>query len=241
MMGQYGDFRNTLPQGNEYLSNFLKSGITGENNALAPATNAFSSFASSGGFSPGDISAIRARAMAPVHGVGDMIRRNIDRQASIRGIGNSPNTTAALAKAARDTAYAAGDTGVNAEAEIAKLMQGGKLVGAQGLASTLLGGRGQDLSAINAATGLNLDSLKGMTSLYGTTPALADMFGKQVLQSAGQQLEGQGLSNQLMQLIMSGQLGAANTPSTFENILNNTGKVIKIGKDIAGGVAGGAG
>src|SRR6266850_340870 len=238
IMGGYQGFRDTLPKGNEYLSNFLKTGVSGENNVLSPATNMFSSMASSGGFGPGEIAKIRAQAMAPVHGVGDMLRRNIERQNAVRGMGGSPNTTAALAKAARDTAYAAGDTGVNAEAEIAKLLQGGRMAGAQGLASTLLGGRGQDLSAINAATGLNLDSLRGMTGLYGTTPALSQLFGQQVLQSSGQQLSAQDQQNQLMQMILSGQLGAANTPSTFQNVLSNIGKGVNIVRGVGGLVAG---
>jgi hypothetical protein len=235
IMGGYQGFRETLPKGNEYLSNFLKGGISGEGGgSLAPATSAFSSLSSSGGFSPGDIASIRARAIAPVHGIGDMLRRNIQRTAAVRGTGGSPNTAAALAKSARDTAYAAGDTGVNAEAEIAKLTQAGKMAGAQGLASTLLGGRGQDLSAINAATGLDLDALKGMTGLYGTTPALSQLFGQQALASSGQQLQGQDLSNQLMQMIMSGQINAANIPSTAQNVLSNIGKGVNIAKDVGG-------
>jgi len=231
IMGGYKGFRSSLPPGNEYLSNFLKTGVGQPNDIMSPVTSRLMNFADTGGV---DANAIRARALMPVHGIGDMLTRKIQQQAAIRGANYSPNTTAALAKAARDTAYSAGDTATNAEGMIADLQARNKLGGMQALSSALLGARGQDLDAIAKASGLDLSALGGMRDLYGTTPAQANMFGQQMLGSVGQELQTQGLQNQLMQLILSGQFDTARTPSTAQNVLGNISTGLDFAKSLGG-------
>lgn len=239
----------------ERLENDLKGGGMdayspggGGNNAsnssgISGALAGYQNFADTGGFSPTDIQAIRARSVAPIRGIADNARREISRQAAIHP--GAANTTAALAKSARDSEYATGDISTNAEANIAQLMQQGKLYGLGGLASTGLSNkgldinntntnRGLDLSAITGASGNQLQGLSGLTSLYGTTPGLTKTFGDQVLGSAGQGVQLGGLQDQLAQAIMQAQLGKAQVPGNFQSGMGNLASIFGLGGSIAG-------
>lgn len=222
-MQGFRNFSAAQPDSGAYLSSFL----AGKGNTdINPAMSGYSGFASSGGFSPGDIAAIRARSIAPIRGVYDAAKRNVNRAQALNP--NLSNTAAAQAKLAREQSYATSDATTNAEGMIAQLLQQGKLAGLSGMSSTGLGARGQDLSAILGAGGQQLNALQGMTGLYGTTPGLANMFGQQVLGSAGQQIQSQQLRDALMNSAIQGRLGEAGTPSTFQNILKNTGSIFDI-------------
>jgi hypothetical protein len=217
----------------------------GRGGAIDKAISTYDNFADTGGFSPQDISNIRARAVAPIRSINDRANQEIQRQGAIRGTAYSPNTTAALAKTNRDSAYATGDVSTNAEAMIAQLMQQGKLYGAGGLASTGLAdqsnntaNRNLDLSAITSAGNQQLGALGGKTSLYGTTPGLTNTFGNQLLNSSNQGLTGVGLDNQLMQAIISGQLGKSNVPGDFQSAIGNIGSIGSLIGNVAGSVAG---
>ncbi len=222
-----------------------RSDLSGRGGAIDKAISTYGNFADTGGFSPQDINNIRARAVAPIRSINDRANQEIQRQASIRGTAYSPNTSAAIAKANRDSAYATGDVSTNAEAMIAQLMQQGKLYGAGGLASTGLANqsndtanRGLDLSAINSVTGNQLNALAGKTSLYGTSPGLTKTFGDQLLTSSGQGLQGVGLDNQLVQAIINGQLGKAQVPGDFQSTLGNIGSVASLIGNGVGAVTG---
>lgn len=215
------------------------------NGAINSAISGYQGFADTGGFSPQDINNIRARSVAPIRSMNDRANQEIQRQSAIRGTAYSPNTTAALAKVNRDSAYAAGDTATNAEAMIAQLMQQGKLYGLGGLASTGLSNqandtsnRGLDLSAINSNAGNQLNALQGKTSLYGATPGLANTFGNQVLNSSAQGLQGAGLQNQLAQMIINGQLGKSQVPGNFQSALGNIGSIGNLIGGVASSIAG---
>lgn len=221
------------------------SGSSGRGGAIDKAISTYGNFADTGGFSPQDIQSIRARSIAPIRSINDRANQEIQRQSAIRGTAYSPNTTAALAKTNRDSAYATGDVSTNAEAMIAQLMQQGKLYGAGGLASTGLAdqsntttNRGLDLSAINSATGNQLNALQGKTSLYGTTPGLTNTFGNQLLQSSAQGLQGVGLQDQLAQQIINGQLQKSQVPGNFQSTLGNIGSIGSLIGNVAGSVVG---
>jgi hypothetical protein len=217
----------------------------GRGGAIDKAINTYGNFADTGGFSPEDIQNIRARSVAPIRSIQDRNNQEIQRQSAIRGTAYSPNTTAALAKTNRDSAYAAGDVSTNAEAMIAQLMQQGKLYGAGGLASTGLAdqgnttaNRGLDLSAINSATGNQLNALQGKTQLYGTTPGLTKTFGDQLLTSSGQGLQATGLQDQLAQQIINGQLQKSQVPGNFQSAMGNIGSIGSLIGNVVGSVAG---
>lgn len=222
-----------------------QSGTSGRSGAISKAIDTYGNFADTGGFSPNDISAIRARAVAPIRSINDRANQEIQRQSAIRGTAYSPNTTAALAKTNRDSAYATGDVSTNAEAMIAQLMQQGKLYGAGGLASTGLAdqsnnttNRGLDLSAINSANTNQLNALAGKTQLYGTTPGLTKTFGDQLLTSSGQGLTGVGLQDQLANQIINGQLQKSQVPGDFQSAIGNIGSIGSLIGSVAGSVAG---
>ncbi len=216
----------------------------GRGGAIDKAISTYGNFADTGGFSPQDIQSIRARSIAPIRSMQDRNNQEIQRQAAIRGTGYSPNTTAALSKVNRDSAYAAGDTATNAEAMIAQLMQQGKLYGAGGLASTgladqsnITSNRGLDLSAIHGIAGNQLQGLAGKTQLYGTTPGLTNTFGQQVLGSSAQGLQGTGLQNQLAQMIMNGQFQKSQVPGDFQTALGNIGSIGSLIGNVVGAFA----
>ena len=223
----------------------LSGQFGGRGGAIDKAISTYGNFADTGGFSPQDIQSIRARSIAPIRSMQDRNEQEIQRQAAIRGTGYSPNTTAALSKVNRDSAYAVGDTATNAEAMIAQLMQQGKLYGAGGLASTgladqgnITSNRGLDLNAIHGIAGNQLAGLAGKTQLYGTTPGLTNTFGQQVLGSSAQGMTGTGLQNQLAQMIINGQLGKSQVPGDFQSTLGNIGSIASLIGNGVGTIAG---
>jgi len=85
-----------------------------------------SDLATTGGYSAGDISDLRARAISPVRSIYANAQQNIDRQKSLQG-GYSPNYTAATAKMARDESQQISDAVTNANAGIAQNVAANKL------------------------------------------------------------------------------------------------------------------
>lgn len=191
----------------------------GGGGGLMNPLSGYSGFAQTGGFSPQDISNIRARAIAPIRGIYSAANADVDRQRKLQK-GFSPNYTASKAKMAREQAYALSDKTTDAEAMIAGLVQSGKLAGLGGLQSGMLG------------------AMQGQTGLYGTTPALASTFGNQVLGSTGQMLQGNQLANDIARLKMGGAQAVAQTPSNFNQVLGNISQILGIGGQVAGAVSG---
>lgn len=95
----------------------------------------FQQFSQTGGFSPQDLTNIRARAVSPVRAVYANAQRNVNRQRSLQG-GYSPGFGAMQTRMAREQGQETADAGINAEAGIAEMVQKGKLAGLQGMAST---------------------------------------------------------------------------------------------------------
>lgn len=192
----------------------------------------YANFASTGGFSPQDISNIRARGIAPIRGIFDSAKRETARAGRLNpGLANIP---AAMTKLAREQSYASADAATNVEAAIAQMVQQGKLAGLSGLTQN----RGMDLSAISDFTGKQLQGIGENTRLYGTTPAQSALFGSQVLNSGAQGLQGQSLQNQVGQMGITGALNAAQVPSNFETALGRVGTGLKIGGQVASAAAG---
>lgn len=174
--------------------------------------NYLRNFAQTGGYSEGDISDIRERSISPIRSIYDAASRNMSRQKNIQG-GYSPNFGAVQAKLARDMSSAIGERITAANANIAQMVQQGKLAGATSLAplearETEARNRIAEMNAnlknqfaqINEANRQRiaeqnrqredtdydriLESIRGQQGVYGTTPALASTFGNQVLNAA---------------------------------------------------------
>jgi hypothetical protein len=182
------------------------------------AYQGYKGFADTGGYSAGDIADLRARGVAPIRAAYANAQRDVSRQRSLQG-GYSPNATAVLAKMAREQGQAGSDALQNVNAGIIDSRNAGKLSGLQGMAgidTNRIGNQfkglagmsdieGQRLNAqlqagtTNAQLGLQaqqynnqnqMDALHGMSSLYGTTPGMANMFGNQLgnaINNSGQQ------------------------------------------------------
>jgi hypothetical protein len=165
-------------------------------------SSGYQNFANSGGFSPEDISAIRARTIAPTRSVYANANREVDRMRSLQG-GMSPGYGTLKARMAREGSQALSDANLNAEAGIAELVNRGKQFG-----------------------------LSGGTSLYSSTPGMANMFGNQALQSAGQLIDVEGLQNQLGLGTMNAQIGASQLPGKWETGFNRVKGVMDLGKQV---------
>jgi len=164
----------------------------------------FTDFSKTGGYSPADIANMRARGVGGVRSAYANAQQEMSRGRSLQG-GYSPNMNASLVKMARERGQATADATQGVEAGLASERQKGRLAGLTGM-SGIEGQRlGADLdvakfnaqqqsaaqSANNssgaAAAGQSAENqmaaLRGMTSLYGTTPGQSQLFGNQALQA----------------------------------------------------------
>lgn len=199
---------------------------------LRSAAAGYQNFADTGGYSDQDIADLRARGISPVRATYANAQANIDRAKSLGG-GYAPNYIAATAKMARDQSQGAADATQQVNAQLAEDIRSGKLAGLGGLASVggTIGGLSlQDAQRILSANlansqgglqaagmtyGAAQDQIKNLlgigqaqTSLYGTTPGQASMFGNQALQAMSQRLTQMGMSQDdasRLLSIMSGQ------------------------------------
>jgi len=101
----------------------------------------YKDFAKTGGFSPLDISNMRARAVSPVRAVYANAMQNVERQKALQG-GYSPGFGTLKARMAREQGQGISDAATNAEAGLAEQVQRGKLAGLQGLSGLIGGGGG---------------------------------------------------------------------------------------------------
>lgn len=167
-------------------------------------------FSETGGLSDTEAGDLRARGISPIRAVYANMQRGMDRQRALSG-GYSPNYNAAASRMARESSESIAGATQNVNAEIAKMRQEGRLKMAPEFSkladsknslmnqialqnqknkadwanqqNSLLSGMG-DL--INRKDDNKFNALKGMTSLYGTTPALVDTFGQQVANQSQQ-------------------------------------------------------
>lgn len=169
-------------------------------------------FARTGGYSDSDVSNIRERAISPIRSIYDSASKNMSRQKNLQG-GYAPNMGASQTKLARDMSSAIGDRTTAANAGIAQMVQSGKLSGATALApiearenemrneiAKLNSTMTNNFSQFNESNRMRvaeqnqqvdnndfdniLKTIQGQQSTYGTTPALANTFGSQVLSAA---------------------------------------------------------
>lgn len=164
----------------------------------------YNEFAKTGGFSPEDISAIRARSISPVRAMYANAQRDVNRQRSLQG-GYSPGFGVLRARMAREGSQAASDAVTGAEANIAGMRQQGRLAG-----------------------------LQGASSLYGTTPGMTNMFGNQVLGSTGQLAAGVGNEMGFLNDVSRNQIAAGQLPGKGDYALGRIKDIFDLGAGILG-------
>ena len=163
-----------------------------------------------GGLSGADQQNLRARGISPIRAQYATAQRDLDRNRRLSG-GYSPNFGAVTSKMTRDQSSLIADQMTNVNARIAEMVQSGKLSAAPNYASAAqaeselgskfaLSNRDAENEARRSnAMGLfeskrNQRSLaanaaQGMTQLYGTTPALPELYGKQAADTRDFQAE----------------------------------------------------
>jgi len=147
------------------------------------------------------------------------------------------NVEAGLAEA-RNTGRLAGLTGMTdiekqrlaAEIDVNKYNVGNKNAAAQSNAgarnAAAAGSAANNAAAAAASRGDQLNALRGMTSLYGTTPAMAQLYGDQVLSAIGQ-------SGTMGQRTVENQVKANAAPGKFEQTTDRINSGIDTGTKIA--------
>jgi len=196
----YGDFEGMSKTGGYDLPN-------------NEAYQGYSEFGKTGGYSANDISNLRARGTSPIRAAYANAEREVNRGRALQG-GYSPNAAAVQAKMAREQGQGMADAMQNVEAGIVQGRNAGRLSGFGGMAgidqnrigNQLAGMRGMSdiensrlgaemqTNQFNATAGMQADqwnqgnainALQGATSLYGTTPGMANMFGNQLGNAIG--------------------------------------------------------
>jgi hypothetical protein len=160
--GAFGLYNTAVEQQAKDYDNIM-SGYKGFNSS-APMQN-FSELAATGGYSEQGKQDLRERGVSPIRSIYANANRDVDRQKALQG-GYSPNYTAAKTKLARDLSQDIGDRVTSVNAGIAQNVASNRVGLAPGLASQ------------------SFAPLSGQASLYGTTPALANTFGNQAMNSA---------------------------------------------------------
>jgi hypothetical protein len=110
-------------------------------------------FSQTGGFSPDDLANIRARSISPIRASYANAQREVNRNKALQG-GYSPGASVLQARMAREQGQAGAEATTNAEANIAEMVQQGKLAGLGGMAGLVGresggggGGGGEDAAA----------------------------------------------------------------------------------------------
>jgi hypothetical protein len=158
-----------------------------------------------GGLSDTDQQNLRARGVSPIRAQYATAQRDMDRQRRLNG-GYSPNFGAVTAKMTRDQSSLIADQMDKVNANIAQMVQSGKLSAAPNYASAAQAESElknkfelENTNAKNEANRFNasgmfesrknqlndrLSAAQGMTSLYGTTPARSSLYNNNALDNA---------------------------------------------------------
>ena len=159
-----------------------------------------------GGLSATDQQNLRARGMSPIRSMYATAQRDMNRNRRLQG-GYSPNFGAVTAKMTRDQSSMIADQMDKVNANIAQMVQSGRLSAAPNYASAAqneselkhgiakFNAQGMfDASRQRASD--KLGAAQGMANLYGTTPALANLYGNQAQQTASFQNQVKQQNNQ---------------------------------------------
>lgn len=183
----------------------------------ASAIGSLKNLTDTGGYSKEGIADLRARGIAPIRSIYSSAQRNMERQKNLSG-GYAPGFGASQSKLAREQADQLGKITTDVNANIAenvarnRLTASGQYAGAsQNEDRARMAREEANTNIINEINKINesirlqvqaannqnlLSSAEGMKSLYGTTPALAQMFGQQVAEATQLGQNQQQINNQ---------------------------------------------
>jgi hypothetical protein len=159
----------------------------------------YDEFAKTGGYSPMDISNMRARGVSPMRAVYANANREVDRSRSLQG-GYSPGYGTLKARMAREMSSGLSDASTNVEANLAQMKNEGKRFG-----------------------------MTGKSGMYGATPGMASHTGNMQNQTMNNWLQTQGLQNQLGLGLIGSQIEAGKLTGKYQQGFDNaitTGKML---------------
>lgn len=208
---QAADYDRIMQGYQDTFSNLNTPGSVGTYNpTISPYTNTadymssinrLKGLAETGGYSDASIADLRERGISPIRSVYANAQRDINRRNTASG-GVSANYNALKSRMAREESSKIADQVTSVNAAIADKVAGNKIGVATSLGGLTAGEQSErnrhglatadmqnDASRFNAGrqdinTDSKLRALSGMSSLYGTTPALTNTFGNQALQGA---------------------------------------------------------
>lgn len=244
----WGRFQTAADKGNEDYGSIMgryqamlddpKNNVTyNRTPEIQKSMDTYRNFADTGGYSDADVRDLRERGVSPIRAVYANAQQGVNRQRALQG-GYSPSYNATIAKMAREQAPQLANATTNVNAGLAEQIRNGRLAGASGLSQTGFADVDAAMKAMMANNANRNNTLSGMTSLYGTTPGAANMFGNMALNSTGQQMNAQQMQQQLMEAIMNGQANYAQIPGNFGQAMNNIGSAGRVIGQIGGGLMG---
>lgn len=221
--------QNTADYGNlmsGYANYFQNPGIQyNRSPEMQSAMGGYQGFANTGGFSPQDIQDMRSRAVASVNSNYADAANKIAQQRELQG-GYSPNYTAAMAQMARNQGYQRSQALTDVNANLAQMVQQGKLAGLQGLGGLSAEDAQLALSALASNAAARNAALSGASSLYSAQPGLTRTFGDQVQASNDALARSLGLSTGYDTNLIGQQIDtAAKVPSNFGTAMGYFGDV----------------
>lgn len=250
LMDMYKSYTGSLPANNLVNAERVSYNRTPE---MQKAMSGYSEFADTGGFSEENKTDLRSRALSPVSTVYNNMKNEMARQRNVQG-GYSPNFNAASAKMRSGASQQMSDIAQQVNASIAEAVQKGRLAGIGGLGdlATTDTGFGQQAQLANQQASLTaglanqrnsmydprLQALNAASSLFGTRPGMAALFGDQMLGAQDQLLQGQGYQNQIGNQAIYGQNLVSQTPSNFETGLNRVGQIGSAIGNVGAGIMG---
>ncbi len=226
---QYGDYNDIMRRYGTAASGGTPGGQVSYTDPFN-SYGGYTEFSQTGGYSPTDIANMRARGTAPVRAAYANAQRELGRGRALQG-GYSPNAAAAQVKMAREQGQLGADAMQNVEAGLAEAKNRGRLAGLGGMA----GIEGQRLNAQLESGMFNAreqnfnqqNALRGMESLYGATPGMAQLFANQLNASIGQGGQ-QGMAN------MRNDIDAMSLPGTWDQTMNRTNDVMDLANSAGG-------
>lgn len=207
IMGKFRDLYSNAGRTDNYRFNPITAEQTTYNKS-ADTTKALAELeelSRTGGLNEADQQNLRARGVSPIRAQYATAQRDMDRQRRLAG-GYSPNFGAVTSKMARDQSSLIADQMDKVNANIAEMVQTGRLSAAPNYASAAQAesNLAHDVAVGNTsnrqqanmfnASGLfdsrrqqhndQMSAAQGMTQLYGTTPARSQLYGNQALNTA---------------------------------------------------------
>lgn len=217
MMGGYKDWQNNVANPTVQAINQRQAPNFTYQNVAAPTVTAqtigaprnsaeslagYRDFAQTGGYTPTDITDIRARGIAPIRAAYGNTMQNLSRSRALGGQSGSPNYIAAVSRAQRELPQQLADATQGVNAQLAESIRTGKLQGLQGMTGITEGEAGRTLTAAQANQQANLSA--GQGNQQATMQA---SLANQQANLRAQELTEQGISAKEARQIAAAELG----------------------------------